>query len=111
MVFYFVGIHCALRGGQEQRDLSPNQFKRYPSDTTLYDDNTYYQYTEFISKNNQHRFKDIHSKNKAVRIYALPRSRKCVVRLLDFYFAKLPQDPKAFYLRPLPKPPFDPEKP
>ena len=101
MVFFYVSLHCCLRGGQEQRDLSIQQFSRFPSDTANYEDDTYYQYTEFISKNNQHRFKDIHSKNKSVKIFAIPNSRKCPVKLLDFYFSRLPADPKAFYLRPL----------
>jgi hypothetical protein len=62
-----------------------------------------YNYTEFISKNNQHRFKDMHSKNKSVKIFASVGSRKCVVQMLDFYYSKLPPEPKAFYLRPLTK--------
>ena len=101
MVFYFVSLHCCQCGGQEQRDLSINQFVRSSTDISQYDANTYYDYTEFISKNNLHRFRDIHSKNKVVRIYAVTDSGKCLVHLLDYYFNKLPYDPKAFYLRPL----------
>ena len=101
MVFFYIGIHCCLRGGQEQRDLSFKNFTRSPLDVTQYNKDTYYVYTEFISKNNLHRYKDIHSKNKTVKIYSDVGSRKCVVQLLDFYFSKLPPDPKAFYVRPL----------
>ena len=75
------------------------------------DENTYYLYTEFISKNNQHRFKDIHSKNKSVRVYATVGSRKCFVHLLEYYLDKLPPDPKAFYLCPLAIIPDDSSKP
>ena len=63
-----------------------------------------------FQKNNQHRFKDVHSKNKTVKVYALVGSRKCLVKILDFYFMKLPSEPVAFYLRPLSKIPIDPEK-
>lgn len=75
------------------------------------DENTYYLYTEFISKKNQHRFKDIHSKNKSVRVYATVGSRKCFVHLLEYYLDKLPPDPKAFYLCPLAIIPDDSSKP
>lgn len=111
IVFFYVGIHCCLRGSQEQRSLQINQFTRHPANVNEYDESTYYLYTEFISKNNQHRFKDIQSKNKSVQVYATVGSRKCFVRLLDFYFDELPPDPKAFYLRPLAKIPDDSSKP
>ncbi len=51
-----------------------------------------------MSKNNQHRYKDVHADNKTVRVYALPENRKCLVKMLDFYIARLPSNPKAFYL-------------
>lgn len=34
MVFFYVGLHCCLRGGQEQRSLVVDQFVRFPADTT-----------------------------------------------------------------------------
>ena len=44
-----------------------------------------YEYIEFISKNNQHRFKDINSANKTVKVYTQPNSDWCIVKtLLDF---------------------------
>ena len=98
-----------MRGGQEQRDLSIHQFTRTPPDISIYDENTYYEYTEYISKNNQHRFKDIHSSNKVVKAYANVESCKCVVKILDL--KKLPSEPKAFYLRPVSSIPKDSDKP
>ena len=68
------------------------------------------EYVEFVSKNNQHRFKDIRMKNKSVKAYANPGSDKCMVRILDFYKSKVPSEPKAFYLHPLEKVPSDFEK-
>jgi len=35
-------------------DMVPAQFVRVPSDFTVYDPSVYYEYNEFISKNNQH---------------------------------------------------------
>ena len=64
-------------------------------------------YTEFISKNNQHRFKDT---NKCVRAYAQPGSDRCVVKLLDTYMALLPPSSPYFYPRALNEFPRDPSK-
>ena len=36
---------------------------------------------------------------------------KCIVKILDCYKRRVPQEPKAFYLRPLDKIPVDPDKP
>lgn len=76
---------------QEQYDVVPRQFS-FPPDCSVYDPGVYYQYREFVSKNNQHRFKDVNMKSKVARAYAQVDSDRCVVRLLDTYLAKLPQD-------------------
>ncbi len=55
--------------------------------------------------------KDIHAKNKSVKVYAICDSDRCLVKLLDFYFSKLPENPKAFYLRPLTKVPSELDRP
>ena len=86
------------------------QFRRFPSEVSVYDTSTYYEYTELISKNNQHRFKDLHARNKSVEVYAICDSEKCLVKILDFYISKLPEKPSAFYLRPLTKVPTEPDK-
>ena len=108
-VFFYVGLFFSLRGGQEQRDLSWQNFKRVPADVEVYDSESYYECVEFVSKNNQHRFRDIHVKNKTVKAYANCSSDKCLVRIVNFFRSKTPSDPKAFYLRPLEKIPSDPE--
>ncbi len=102
-VFYSVGLQFVLRGVAEHHDLQVNQIKRVPSDISVYSDDVYYEYQEFISKNNQHRFKDINATNKSVRVYARQSSHRCIIRLLDLYISKLPPDTSAFYLRPLDK--------
>ena len=106
-----MGLHFSLQGGQEQRDLKVDQVRRHPPDISLYDENTSYEYVEFIAKNNQHRFKDIHGKNKVVKAFAIPGSNKYVVKILDFYLSKLPGGPKSFYLRPRDRAPEDDDAP
>ena len=110
-VFFYVGLHFALRGVQEQHDLLPQQFARFPPDTTIYDPSVYYKYTEFISKNNQHRFKDLNTTSKVARAYAQVDSQHCVVKLLDNYLAKLPPGSSHFYMRPLDSVPANNSKP
>ena len=83
MVFYYVGLNFVSRGVQEQYDLVPLQFTRVPQDTSVYDSSVYYEYVELVSKNNQHRFKDINARNKSVCAYALPGNERCIVKLLD----------------------------
>ena len=88
---------------QEHYELVPHQFIHFPADTSVYDSSVYYQYTEFISKNNQHRLKDNDMRNKQVRTYALPGSDRCLVKLLDTYLSKLVPNSEHFYTCPLPK--------
>ena len=97
-VFFYVCISFCLRGSQEQRDLSWQNFKCFPDNASVYNENTYYEYTEFISKNNLHRFRDIHVRNKCVKAYDSSE------RLLQ------DKDTKVFYIRPLEKTPVDPSK-
>ncbi|XP_011407854.1 PREDICTED: glutamine-rich protein 1-like [Amphimedon queenslandica] len=110
-VFCGIGMHFVLRGVEEHRNLKIEQIERFPSDQSLYSSDTYYEYMEYISKNNIHRFKDINTTNKCVRAYAKPDNERCLVRLLDFYLSKLPPDPPAFYLRPLLNIPVSPDLP
>ena len=42
-----------------------------PQDPSIYNSSVYYEYIEFVSKNNQYRFKDINMGNKRLRAYAL----------------------------------------
>ncbi len=65
----------------------------------MYNESVYYEYTELIAKNNQHRFKDINMKNKCTRAYALPGNERCVVKLLDAYLTLLPPNAPYFYMR------------
>ena len=103
-VFVITGLHFSLRGGQEHRDLTIDQFKRFP-DESSYDEHTYYEYTEHGSKNYQGKFADMD--NKICKVYAQPSSLQCPVRILDLYFRKLPSNAKAFYMQPLQKVPTD----
>ena len=106
-VFFYLGLHFVLRGVQEQHDLLIEQLERVPVDVRMYSDKVYYKYTEYISKNNQHHFKDIQVRSKEGRVYAQPGSALCLVKLLDLYCSKLPLSSKYFYLRPLANIPAD----
>ena len=77
----------------------------------MYDCKVYYQYTEFISKTNQHRFKDLNSSGKVSRAYVQIGVEHCVVKLLDMYLSKLPPESSHFYMRPFEKPPVGMSKP
>ena len=71
---------------------------------SCYNEEVYYTYHELISKNNQHRFKDINCKSKSARVYAIVDSPPhYLVKLLDVYLNHLPKDPVGFYLQPLDK--------
>ena len=55
-VFFYAGLQFCLRGIQEQYDMTVQQLKRFPKDSQIYHEQVYYEY---VSKNNQHKFKDI----------------------------------------------------
>ena len=99
--FFCMGLHFVLRGVEEQHQLKRKQLVRHPADFNVYSDDVYYEYIEYISKNNQHRFKDINSHSKTVKAFASPGGNHCIVRVFDAYIQKLPDFPDDFYLRPL----------
>ena len=106
-IFFYIGLHFCLRGVQEQYDLTPRQLIRFPPDTSIYHSGVYYQYTEFVSKNNQHRFKDINLSNKVVRSHASPGSNRCLVKLLDTYLSKLVPNAACVHCLKLPQIPVN----
>ena len=67
----------------------------------MYNETVYYEYTEYIFKNNQHRFKDINSSNKSVSAFAQPGNERCIAKLLDAFLTLLPSGASQFYLRAL----------
>ena len=103
--FYVVGLHFCLRGGEEHRNLTVCQLRRFPNDGS-YSSESYYDYVEHGSKNHQGKFNEMDS-NKVSRAYAQPKTGKCPVRILDLYISKLPSNPKAFYMQPLQVAPVD----
>ena len=110
-VFFYIGMQFVLRGVQEQHELMVSQLLRVPVDHRIYSPEVYYQYTEYISKNNLHRFKDSKAKNKVVRAYGIPDSERCLVRLLDMYLPLLPPGFDYLYMRPCKTFPIDPSQP
>ena len=98
-VFLYIGLNFVLKGVQEQHDLILSQFSHVPQDKSVYNTSVYYEYIELVSKNNQHRFKDINAQNKVIRAYALPGNQKCIVKLLDKFLSLLPPDAPYFYMQ------------
>ena len=109
-VFFYTGLQFVLRGVTEQHDLKVAQLTRVPLDRGVYSSDVFYEYTEYISKNNLHRFTESKRKNKVVRAYAKPDSDRCYVRLLDRYLPLLPPDCEYLYMRPCLSFPKDPSQ-
>ena len=84
-VFFYIGKHFCIRGGDEQRSLGPSQF--------LYSENPdWFTYVEYGSKNNSGGLAQLRKENKCVHCYSLPsKAPRCLVHLLDLYLSKLPQ--------------------
>ena len=107
-VFFYIGKRFCIRGGEEQRRLGPSQFIR----TTEPD---CFTYVEHGSKNRNAGPQQLSLENKEVPCPATPEDTpKCLVFLLDFYLAKLPDyafSRDILYLRPKSTPPQDSEEP
>ena len=96
-VIFYIGLNFVLRGIQEQYNVVPFQCVCCLQDTRIYE-SVYYEYREYISKNNQHWLKDIKPKNVTVKAIALPENDHCIVKLLDKYLSLLPSDASYFYM-------------
>ena len=59
--------------------MIPNQLIRVSKDKLIYSEQVYYKYVEYISKNNVHKFKNINSKDKGVKVYALVGNPRCLL--------------------------------
>jgi integrase len=104
---YLIGLHFALRGCHEHRNL---RFASKPQITLLTDSEgkKYLQYQEDVSKTRQGGLAHRKTKVKVVRAYAHPNPDRCIVRYFEKYCAHRPPNEcckdDAFYLRPLQKP-------
>lgn len=107
-VFFYVGKIFCVRGGQEQRSLTPSQFVRSEEPDC-------YTYVEHGSKNRSGGPSQLRVENKTVPVYSVPdKVPQCLVFLLDFYLAKLPKyafEKEVFYCRPKTYVPKSPEEP
>ena len=96
-IFYYVGKHFCIRGGEEQRSLKPSQFVRSSNPDS-------YTYVEHGSKNRPGGIDQMNLENKCVKCVAIPENRPmCLVYLLDLYLKKLPSfafEKEIFYCRP-----------
>ena len=104
-VFYLNGIHFALRGGGEHRNL---RCYNHPQLTFGVDSDgmQYVQYKEDVSKTNQGGLLHAGVKAKVVRAYANDSNpSKCIVRLHKKYLALCPvSDKDSFYRQELKNP-------
>lgn len=83
-VFYIVGKHFCLHGGQEHRDNKLSQVKKGQD---------HYVYYENVAKNNNGSFKNLHVKSTIVPVYPVPKAgERCPVHILDNYFSKLSKE-------------------
>ena len=88
-----MGKRFCIRG-EEQRNLRPSQFVKSDSG---------YTYVEQGSKNNAGGLKMLHKENKIVPCPAVADHPRCLVRILEKYFQKLPLfafEKDIFYCRP-----------
>ena len=113
MSFFFNGKNFCLRGGIEQRNLSPSQLKREYVEVggkKL----VRYTYTEYVSKNRSGGIKQLRENNKEVHQYESTNLERCHILILDKYFSKMPAEARkgdVFYLKPKTKTPIDPIEP
>ena len=100
-VFYLLGVHFALRGGKEHRNLRAGDTSQF----SLHVDSEgteYLQYCEDATKNNQGGLKHARVGHKVVRAYAITNKNRCVVNLYKRYLSLCPVPrPVPFYLKEL----------
>lgn len=101
-VFYLVGLHFALRGGQEHRDLRAGENSQLNIQVDV-NGTRYLEYNEETSKCMTGGLKDIDIKRKCVKAFEnKSEPNKCIVRLYEKYMSLCPSPrPCPFYLRPL----------
>ena len=92
-VFFVMGLHACLRGGEEHRQLKFSMLKR-EDDRWIYTEASYKNRPAGVSA-------------KEVVIHSLPEEgERCPVFILDKYFEQIPHkaiiDDTCFYLKPLP---------
>ena len=100
-MFYLNGVHFALRGGQEHRQLRAGPRSQF----SIGKDSSgaeYLQYVEDATKNNQGGLQHHRIKPKAVRAYRADNADRCIVTLYGRYMSLCPSPrPNPFYLKEL----------
>ena len=107
-VFFYVGKSFCLRGGQEHRDLTLSQLKRFKKPDR-------YIYSEKASKNRQGGLNQAKVEHKTVTIVVNPTAKeRCPVFVLDLYISKLPKaavENDLFYCKPMSNTPLNESSP
>jgi Domain of unknown function (DUF3504) len=101
-MFWTVGVNFGLRGGDEHRNLTRENFRVMVDQ----DGKKYLEYKESISKTYKGGLKHRKTEPHQARAYEIPDSPRCPVQMFALYTSKLnPASSKsAFYFQPLSKP-------
>jgi hypothetical protein len=101
-LFWTVGVNFGLRGGDEHRNLTQDNF-RVVTDT---DGLEYLEYCESISKTYKGGLKHRRIEPHRARAYAIPGSDRCPVKLYRTYISRLNPSAQSstFYFQPLTTP-------
>ena len=95
---------------QEQYNLVPLQFTQEPQHLSIYNLSLYYEYVEFVSKNNQRHFNIRSMQEGACICITCHGNEQCIMKLLDTQLTLLPPNSLHFYMRALEKFPSDSNK-
>ncbi|XP_067656395.1 uncharacterized protein [Haliotis asinina] len=100
---YLIGLNCALRAGDEHRNLRVGPNSQFYL-TNMENGCKTLRYTEDVSKTNRGGLKHRRMEKKSISISVnRERPERCLVRLYEKYMSLRPRDGKCsdFYLRPL----------
>ncbi|VDI42844.1 Hypothetical predicted protein [Mytilus galloprovincialis] len=92
-MFWLIGVNFGIRGGQEHRSLTMDNFKICPG---------YIQYTESISKTYRGGFEHRNIKPHSAKSYSnAQQPDRCIVNVFQLYLTKLPAErpPSVFYYK------------
>lgn len=94
-MFWLIGVNFGLRGGQEHRSLTMDNFKICSG---------YIQYTESISKTYRGGLEHRNIEPHSAKAYSnAQQPDRCIVNVFQLYLSKLPAErpPSVFYFKPL----------
>ncbi len=105
-LIYLLGVHLALHGVQEHKDLKVGAFSQLWVDFDAETESKYLYYTPTHLQNNQGGIREMNKKKKEVHVYQNKvNPHRCVVHIFEKYMGLWPSgDPRYssdLYLHPL----------